>query len=839
MGPENSNRRSLELDLLVIEDTDADVDLLRAYLEESTKLEPNVRHAPDLQRGLDAIERDPPELIVLDAFLPDSGGRETLQTVADVADDIPIVAWSGARRAQLEQAALRYGVDEFLPKDALDPASIERRLLRAIDRHEIREALQLTRRAFDAAQEGVVLLEAEDDGVSIVYSNPAFLELTGYSESDLVGASPHFLRCEETDPDDLAELFGALDAREAVETEMLCARKNGERFWNSISVTPLEEAGTGVTHFVSFHRDVTPEIEAEQQLAEKRRQLERYREVVENATDVVFFKDDEGHYQLVNERFEEVFELPRDEIVGSTDFDLFDDQAAETIARRDTAVRESGECIVEEESLEFPTGNRTFLTSTIPYEEDGEAVGTIGIAREITELQQLEQQALYDHLTGLPNRHLFRDRVRYAIERGREADETFAVGLVDLDDFKAVNDSFGHDVGDTVLEQAARRIESAIAASGTVGRLGGDEFTLLLEDVETRAGLRSAAADLEEAFESPFDVEETNVHLSVSIGFALHPGIASLPGDTEMQVDQLIQAADDAMYRAKESPGTSWRLLTPDSNRSFDARIELEHQMRIGLEHEQFEPHYQPLYRLDGEVYAIEMLARWNHPERGLVSPGVFIPVAERTDLLQRITEQLLSRACRDLEHCELPEAWRRPLQLNVNLSPGQVAQPDITERLGEIVGDPEEKKFEIALEITEGQLLERFERVRALAASGFRIVVDDFGTGYSSLSRIKEIPMDELKLDMVFVQGVLNNEGDAAIVRAVAELGEQLGTPVVGEGVETLEELAFLKNAGCAAVQGYLMARPAPLTELLEEERAQTEPRRSEKLGSFESTTH
>jgi diguanylate cyclase (GGDEF)-like protein/PAS domain S-box-containing protein len=799
------------LELLVIEDDEADADLLRAYIDESTRIDADIDHAATLKEGLDAFDGSSHDLILLDLLLPDASAEETLERVCGRASDAPVVALTGNNSPDLERTALHYGVDEFLSKDALDTELLARTLPRAIERDRFLRDLRLLKRGLDAVQEGVVFWDVRTDDRTIVYCNPAFLEMSGYDEEELLDSSVELLSCEETNEQDFERIERAFERGEPLEVELLCSRKDGEQFWNSVAFAPVERDDEMVTHFVAFHRDVTRRVEAE-------RELQRYETLVEEATDAMFFKDAEGRYQLVNEHVEQLFDASRDEILGATDAEFFDPEVAQAVRDRDELVRQSGEPMVEEEVVEFPVGERTYLTTTVPYEVDGEPAGTIGIARDITELQQLEQQALYDHLTGLPNRHLVRDRIRQALEQKSQGeDQAFAVGLVDLDNFGDINDSLGHEIGDKVLKRAAERLESTLAASDTVGRLvGGDEFILLIENSHTREELRQLAASIEEAFDAPFTFESTNVYVSTSTGFALHSVGERLEGDVEARIDQLIRTADDAMSRAKESPAISWRLLSPGSNQSYARRIHLEHRMRIGIEREEFEPFYQPIYGIEGTMVALETLARWRHPDRGLVAPGDFIPVAERSGLLPEITDCLIRRAARDLDETDFPPHWDSAPRLNVNLSPTQVAQSDVADQLGELVDDHVPDGVEVALEITESQLLERFGSIRNLADAGFPIVVDDFGTGYSSLDRITEIPMDEIKLDMTFVHGALENPGDAAVVRTVNELGHQLGVPVVAEGIETLDQLKFVRDTGCHAAQGYLLARPAPFDDIV-----------------------
>ena len=431
--------------------------------------------------------------------------------------------------------------------------------------------------------------------------------------------------------------------------------------------------------------------------------------------------------------------------------------------------------------------------------------------------ERLEEQALYDRLTGLANRVLLRDRMLQAVERLRRRSEPFGLAFIDLDDFKAVNDSLGHAAGDELLQRVAERLTETVRGEDTVARVGGDEFVVLCTNISADGAVEAAMRRLREAFEPPFDIDATELHLSASIGFVSADSESTDGERVDAVVDQLIAAADTAMYEAKQRPGTTSELSGSATDEATPSLIEMENDIRTGLEEGQFEPHYQPVFDLESRrVTALEVLARWTHPERGAVSPGEFISVAERSRLIHRIGETILEGAVAQLSTLAID--WRdRDVDVYVNLSPRQLDRLESIRRLEQIIDRHAPPGLVFKFEVTENDLLRIGGDPTAVGEMTHGIVIDDFGTGYASLSRLKEIEVDALKIDMSFVHGVHDDEVDAAIVRNIIDLGARLDLPVVGEGVETQEQFDALREAGCTAVQGYYLGRPQDIDALAE----------------------
>jgi len=558
-------------------------------------------------------------------------------------------------------------------------------------------------------------------------------------------------------------------------------------------------------------------------LRQRERQLEKYRIIVEHSTEAVRMKDGEGRFQLVNERFEELVGRSESELIGRSTSDVYGEEFADLVKERERDVRESGEIRTDEEQGSAEVDDHTMLTTRIPYDVDGELTGTIAIGRDITDQKKkrkhLEKQALFDPMTGLPNRSLFRKRLRQTIKRSRTRGTSFALGFLDVDDFKEVNDSLGHRAGDTLIESIADRLSNQIRRDDTVARVGGDEFTMIFQSVDNAEHLESVGQRLREAFDNPFEIDGSSVYVSVSVGFSLPDLETLLEKPFEESFESMTRSADRAMYRAKERSGSSWRLAGAHAQTGSSRHIHQENRIRESLEQGSFEPYFQPVVNVaDRSVVACEMLARWDDPKCGMVSPAEFIPIVENSTLIDDISETLLEQACQAFSELGTGTDSLEEMALYVHLSADQLARPAIFERFEAITEAELPPEIEVAFEVTETALLRHTESAERLRERGFSLLIDDFGTGHLSLSRLKEMPVDGLKLDMEFVHGIGEEAADEAIVETVVALGARLDLRVVAEGVETREQYEYLREVGCSAAQGFLFGRPAPLARLAED---------------------
>ena len=421
--------------------------------------------------------------------------------------------------------------------------------------------------------------------------------------------------------------------------------------------------------------------------------------------------------------------------------------------------------------------------------------------------EQLLHLASYDSLTGLPNRLLFKEKLEASIARASKFKKQIGLLFLDLDGFKLINDSLGHSAGDSLLIEVAERLKNAVHEGGTVSRLGGDEFTLVLNDITCAEDASTVAQRVITCLAEPFSFGERKVHVGASIGITVFP-------EDGTTAENLIKNADTAMYAAKNQGKNRYHYFKAQMNTLIQERLELEYDMRQGLARDEFSLHYQPRIDLSsGHIVSVEALARWNHPKRGFVSPGVFIPLAEKSDLILRLGQQVLLQAC---QQAKIWQASGHDIGVAVNLSVKQLQRASITQEIRAVLSQTGLRPDLLELEITESAAMtnveENIAKLDELRQLGIAIAIDDFGTGYSSLNYLKRLPVTSLKIDQSFVRdiGASNHQDtDAAIVRAVIALGKSLNYTLVAEGIETSEQLEFLKTLKCDEGQGYLFCKP------------------------------
>lgn len=445
---------------------------------------------------------------------------------------------------------------------------------------------------------------------------------------------------------------------------------------------------------------------------------------------------------------------------------------------------------------------------------EGRVIGTVGTVQDITEQQRAKDQLMllanYDSLTGLPNRNLFYDRLRQAISKAKRDQRQVALFFLDLDRFKAINDALGHDVGDDLLSRVAKRLKEVVRECDTLARIGGDEFTLIVENLIDDYPLPAIAQKMIDVLTPPFALAERQLYISVSVGIAIYPGDAE-------SLDTLIKHADTAMYAAKEQGKGTFRFFTLELQQIARDRLAIEGALREAIDQLEFELHYQPQVRADdGRLVAIEALLRWRHGGR-LESPAAFIGVLEETGLITRLTAWVLRTAAQALQ--QLQQQSGSDLRVCVNLSARQFQQPNLLDLIDETLAECALQSAHLEIEITESTLLddERCQdNATQLAARGIRLALDDFGTGYSSLTYLKRFDVDVLKIDRSFVRDMIEDQGDAQIVSTVLALAAGLGIESVAEGVEVNEQKDRLRGLGCDLIQGYLICPPVGIQDLL-----------------------
>jgi diguanylate cyclase (GGDEF)-like protein/PAS domain S-box-containing protein len=461
-----------------------------------------------------------------------------------------------------------------------------------------------------------------------------------------------------------------------------------------------------------------------------------------------------------------------------------------------------------------------WLNITAVNRADGSVGHYVGSFLDIGERKRAEEKiefmALYDLLTGLPNRRLLMERLERALISRSRAHRHGALLFIDLDNFKTLNDTMGHDMGDRLLRQVADRLSACVREGDTVARLGGDEFVVMIEDLEDQREEAAAQAELVgekilALLNQPYRLGEADHHSGASLGLVLFH-------DHDHGVDELLKRADMAMYQAKGAGRNTLRFFDPAMQTAVEDRAALEKEFRRGLEQREFLLHYQLQVDRDGHVLGAEALVRWQHPIRGLTAPAVFIPLAEASGMILPLGQQVLEMACRQLADWQRDPATAH-LSLSVNVSARQFRQSDFVARIHQVLDLTGAAPRGLKLELTESLMLEGvdgvIEKMRALKSLGLGFSLDDFGTGYSSLAYLKQLPLDQIKIDQSFVRDALQDSNDATITRTVLALGQTFGLSVVAEGVETEAQRDFLLAHGCQVFQGYLFSRPGPARDL------------------------
>ena len=426
---------------------------------------------------------------------------------------------------------------------------------------------------------------------------------------------------------------------------------------------------------------------------------------------------------------------------------------------------------------------------------------------------RLEHRAFHDPLTGLPNRYLFMDRLRQALRRTkRRAGSKVAMLFMDLDGFKAINDSLGHEVGDRLLVAVAKRLQSYLRPEDTLARFGGDEFDVLLEGIGVVKGAVRVAERITEEFREPFVIDGRELYVKASIGVSLRDARTKSPED-------LLRSVDTAMYRAKDE-GLDYKVFDETMHGRAIDRLELENDLRRAIEREEFVVHYQPIVNLQtGGLWGLEALVRWDHPERGLLDPDEFVPMAEESGVVVPMGELVLEEACRRAVEWQREFPRTSPLAVSVNLSGRQLRRPDLHEVIEQALEESGLSASSLGLDITETVYISALDTntvaLDRLKATGIRVSIDDFGSGYSSLSYLKRLPADILKIEKSFLQDLGLKVEDTAIVQSIVDLAHVLGMEVVAEGVEVEEQETLLKEMGCDFAQGFYFSKPLPLEEV------------------------
>ena len=578
--------------------------------------------------------------------------------------------------------------------------------------------------------------------------------------------------------------------------------------------TNLPRLPTAVRRALQDASERTRRLETEEAL----RLRDRAVEASVNPVLIVSATDPDMPLVYVNRAFEHVTGYSRDEVIGANCRVLQGedrDQPELDKIRRAISEQCDGQALLRNYRKDGSLFWNKLYVTPVRDPASNRVTHFVGVQYDITEIkryqEELEHQANHDALTGLPNRNLLRDRLTQAVALAQRYKRPFSLNVIDLDNFKLINDSLGHDVGDRLLKIAAERIAACVQAGDTVARLGGDEFVLLVAEQEQEEGAYRAVQRVMATISQPFVIDQREFKITCSIG------IASFPRDGE-DADTLLRNADTAMYRAKDLGRNNFQLYSSEMNADLGERLMLETDLWNAVKRNELVLHYQPKVELKGgRIIGMEALLRWRHPTKGMIPPGKFIPVAEASSLITEIGRWVIHEAC------ATNKAWQdanlRSVPIAVNISARQLHDKDLVETIRTALQTTRLRPDLLEIELTESAVMmhadDAINTMARLRGMDVRISLDDFGTGYSSLSYLKRLPVTGLKIDQSFVRDLAFDPDDAAIVRAIVAVAHELMLDVTAEGVETAEQAEFLSAHGCREAQGYYFARPVPAEEM------------------------
>lgn len=533
---------------------------------------------------------------------------------------------------------------------------------------------------------------------------------------------------------------------------------------------------------------------------------EKYRTVVDSVDDTIMTLDKEGNIKFVNRN---PWDLVNQEVGGNYYIDIKEDDR-QKVMQTVKEVFESGQQKRVEYATTTADNNTIWSEGRIsPYYKNNEVVAATLIASDISARKELDWQLRHDELTKLANRAYFSTFMESCLCK-KEKGKQFAVLYIDLDRFNLINDCFGHEIGDKLLIQISKRLSNEIRRDELLARLGGDEFAILKCMEVNQGAVEKYASLLNEILKQPMVIDGIDIYPSASIGVVL-------VGDDDTEVTTILRDADAALYHAKEKGRNRFECFDQAMRDQIVKRVDIGSELRKAIEGDEFEVYYQPFTNLkEKRVSGFEALIRWNHPEKGMISPEDFIPIAEETGLIFLITRKVLTLVCLKLKEWE--SAGFNDIKVAVNCSARDFNEQDMQGTIEKIISETGANINHLELEITESGIMEdvnnTIENMRKLADMGLNISIDDFGTGYSSFSYIKKFSIDKLKIDREFVKDTPQDEDDVAIIEAIIAMAHRLKLRVVAEGVETAEQLAFLKKADCDVIQGYFLGRPMPADE-------------------------
>lgn len=700
--------------------------------------------------------------------------------------------------------------NEQLQEEIIEREHIEKSLLQS--QEAALKALDELRHQKFALDQHAIVATTDVHG-TITYVNHKFCEISGYSEDDLIGKNHRLLNSSTHSTDYFRDMYRIIASGKVWNGEICNRAKNGTLYWVMTTIVPYLNDDGKPTQYIAIRADIT-----ERKMADKHLRIAA---AAFDSHEAIMITDVHSCIIRVNQAFQDITGYSSEDVIGKNPRILNSGrQDKKFYAAMWKQLLETGSWTGEiwdkrKNGQIYPK----WLTITAVKDDAGETTEYVAIFSDITSRKKAEEEiynlAFYDPLTKLPNRRHLLDRIHQTQSISARSRLYGALLFLDMDRFKTLNDTLGHDFGDLFLIEVARRMRHCVRDIDTVARIGGDEFVVLIKEIganaeEVSQKVALIAEKVRTALFEPYQLKEHEYHGSPSIGVCLYRG-------NDETVDSLLKYADMAMYQAKEYGGNAVRFYDPAMQLAVETRAVLESDLRHAITDKQFRLYYQVQVDNEHRPFGAEALIRWIHPERGMVSPVQFIPIAEESSLILDIGQWVLETACRQLALWGKGEKTRH-LVLAVNVSAAQFKKHNFVDTVTKMVNIHHIDPNCLKLELTEAVVLEDVAAVvtkmHALKALGVQLSLDDFGTGYSSLSYLKQLPLDQIKIDQSFVRDIATDLNDAVMVQTIINLAQSFRLNVIAEGVETAAQFNFLKQNGCMAYQGYLFSKPVPIDE-------------------------
>ncbi|WNS73747.1 EAL domain-containing protein [Bacillus sp. DTU_2020_1000418_1_SI_GHA_SEK_038] len=656
------------------------------------------------------------------------------------------------------------------------------------------------------------IVAVTDINGEIIYVNNKFCEISKYSREELIGKDHRIINSGYHDKQFFRNMWSQILKGEVWEGEVKNKAKDGSYYWVKTTIVPLKDINGETIMFIAIRTDISEGKFAKEKLLSALQN--DYQQIVSSMNNLIFkvVKDQDHFVYTLNEgQLANKLGLGNGNMKNKKVHEIFPKEITENLNKFYHQA-----FLGRQVSYQYPFQGRQLLTHITPIYEDGEIKEILGCMNDITELhhaqQQIEYMAYHDILSSLPNRRKFSDDLNHLISISQSQNERIALFYIDLDRFKQINDSFGHAVGDQLITKVSLLLKKALCQKGQIYRFAGDEFIILLPQINNYDCATHYANQILSIFDQSIKLlNSLEIFTSCSIGISIFPDHGD-DGET------LLKNADAAMYRAKSKGRNTFKIYEKDMFQSHEKALSIEYHLRNAIENDEFELYFQPkLDLVSKEINGMEALLRWNNRELGKLSPEVFIPTAEDTGFIHKLDKWVLEKACQQNKEWN-DSLFSKPVKISVNISPLHFRLPNFHHVIKQVLDKTGLSPHLLEIEITENSFIDNAEEcitcLNELRKMGVSVAIDDFGKGYSSLNYLRKFPIQSLKIDRTFIQEVAKNSDDIAIVKAITYLAHELNLKVVAEGIETKEVIHILEKIGCDEIQGYYISKPLPKHE-------------------------